>query len=119
MFEHIEQATQTAGTRCRTSAKRFPTSARQTGARFIMENFANAILHGEPLVAPAVEGIRSLTLGNGIMYSSFLGQPVELPFDQDGYAARLEELIRTSRFKKTVREVSFTEEDLLKAFGYH
>ena len=89
------------------------------GHSTVLENFANAILHGEPLIAPAVEGIRSLTLGNGIMFSSFLGQPLEIPFDQDAYAARLEELIRTSRFKKTVREVSFTEEDLLKAFGYH
>jgi predicted dehydrogenase len=89
------------------------------GHSTVLENFANAILHGEPLVAPAVEGIRSLTLGNGIMFSSFLGQPLELPFDQDAYAARLEELIRNSRFQKIVREVSFTEEDLLKAFGYH
>jgi predicted dehydrogenase len=89
------------------------------GHSTILENFANAILHGEPLIAPGVEGIHSLTLGNGIMFSSFLGRPVDLPFDQDAYAARLEELIRTSRFKKTVREVSFTEEDLLKAFGYH
>ena len=89
------------------------------GHSTVLENFANAILHNEPLIAPAVEGIRSLTLGNGIMFSSFLGQPVELPFDADAYAARLEELIRTSRFKKTVHEVSYTDEDLQKAFGYH
>ena len=89
------------------------------GHSAVLENFANAILHDEPLVAPAVEGIRSLTLGNGIMFSSFLGQPIEIPFDQDAYAARLDELIRTSRFKKTVREVTFTEEELQKAFGYH
>ncbi len=45
--------------------------------------------------------------------------PIEVPFDQDAYAARLEELIRTSRFKKVVREVTFTEEELQKAFGFH
>ncbi len=89
------------------------------GHSTVLENFANAILHDEPLVAPGVEAIRSLTLGNGIMFSSFLGHSIEVPFDQDAYAARLEELIRTSRFKKVVREVTFTEEELQKAFGFH
>lgn len=89
------------------------------GHSTLLENFANAILHNEPLVAPAVEGIRSLTLGTGILFSSFLQRPLDLPFDADAYAAHLEDLVRTSKFQKTVREVTFTEEELLKAFGYH
>ena len=39
------------------------------GHRLVIENFANAILHGEKLIAPAVEGIHSLALGNAIMLS--------------------------------------------------
>jgi len=66
----------------------------QPGHKFIIENFANAILNGERLIAPAVEGINSLMLGNAIMLSSFQGQPVELPMDAAAYATKLQELIK-------------------------
>jgi predicted dehydrogenase len=75
----------------------------QPGHRIMLENFASAILSGEPLVAPGVEGIRGLALGNAIMLSSFLKQTVELPFDDDLYADKIAELARTSRFQKVVR----------------
>ena len=76
----------------------------QPGHKLIIENFANAILHDEELIAPAVEGIHSLELGNAIMLSSFLGQTVDLPIDAVAYAEKLQELIETSRFKKVVVE---------------
>jgi predicted dehydrogenase len=76
----------------------------ESGHRLIIENFANAILHGEELIAPAVEGLHSLTLGNAIMLSSFLGQSIEMPFDDETYAAKLQTLIKNSHFEKTVRE---------------
>jgi predicted dehydrogenase len=81
----------------------------ESGHRLTTENFANAILHSEELIAPAVEGIHSLTLGNAIMLSSFLGHPVEIPFDDETYAAKLQELIANSRFQKTVREQEITD----------
>ena len=68
----------------------------QSGHKFMIENFANAILNGEQLIAPAVEGLNSLMLGNAIMLSSFQGQPVELPIDAAAYAAKLQELIQIS-----------------------
>lgn len=89
------------------------------GHRDVLKNFADAILSGEPLVAPGVEGIYSATLANAILFSSFLRRPLDLPFDGDAYVAHLEELIRTSKFQKVVRDVTFTEEELQKAFGYH
>jgi predicted dehydrogenase len=89
------------------------------GHRTVLENFANAILHNEPLIAPGVEGVRSLTLANAILFSSYLRRPVDLPFDVDAYAAHLEELVRTSSFQKVVREVTFTDEEMQKAFGFH
>jgi hypothetical protein len=89
------------------------------GHRTVLENFANAVLHGEPVVAQGVDGIRSLTLANAIMFSSFLRRPVDLPLDADAYAAHLEELIRTSTYQKVVHDVTFTDEDLQKAFGFH
>jgi predicted dehydrogenase len=69
----------------------------QSGHKFMIENFANAILNGEQLIASAVEGLNSLMLGNAIMLSSFQGQPVELPIDAAAYAAKLQELIQTPR----------------------
>jgi predicted dehydrogenase len=76
----------------------------QPGHRIVIENFANAILLGEPLIAPAPEGIRGLSLGNAILLSSFLSRPVELPFDEDLYADKIAELARTSRYRKVVHE---------------
>lgn len=73
------------------------------GHGLVIENFANAILRGDPLIAPGVEGIRGLTLGNAIMLSSFLKRPVDVPFDDQLYADQLAELARTSRFQKVVR----------------
>lgn len=81
----------------------------ESGHRLVVENFANAIIYGEALVAPAVEGIHSLTLGNAILYSSLLGQPLEIPFDDDAYATKLKSLIENSRFQKTVREQEVTD----------
>ncbi len=76
----------------------------QPGHKIVIENFANAILNGEALIAPAVEGINSLTLGNAIMLSSFLGRPIDLPMDAAAYAARLQDLIANSHFEKNVVE---------------
>jgi predicted dehydrogenase len=81
----------------------------ESGHRLITENFANAILNGEELVAPAVEGINSLTLGNAIMLSSFLGHPIEMPFDDIAYENKLQELIANSRFEKTIQKQEITD----------
>lgn len=70
------------------------------GHRFIIENFVNAVLEGEPLIAPATEGINSVMLGNAIMLSSFRKQAVELPIDEDAYAQHLQSLSEQSTFQK-------------------
>jgi predicted dehydrogenase len=81
----------------------------QMGHRLMTENFANAVLNGEELIAPAEEGINSLILGNAIMFSSFLGHPVEIPMDEGAYAAKLHELIEKSSFQKVVIEREITD----------
>lgn len=86
----------------------------QPGHRLMIENFASAIRSGEPLISEGVEGIRGLSLGNAIMLSSFLKQPVEIPFDDALYAEKIAELARTSRFQKVVRQQETT--DLGKSF---
>jgi predicted dehydrogenase len=73
----------------------------------LTQNFVNAILDGEPLIAPGAEGIHSVELANVILYSSLLGQTVELPMDSAAYETKLNELIKASKVeKKNVAEAA-------------
>jgi predicted dehydrogenase len=75
----------------------------------ILENFANAILTGAPLIAPAAEGINSVVLANSMLFSSLTGQPVELPLDGAAYEAKLQELIASSTFVKETKVQAETD----------
>ncbi|GIO40858.1 Gfo/Idh/MocA family protein [Paenibacillus apis] len=66
----------------------------------ILRNFTNAILHGEPLLAPGKDGIHGLTLSNAMHLSSWTEDWVELPLDEDLYHAKLQEKIEASTFRK-------------------
>jgi predicted dehydrogenase len=81
----------------------------------ILENYADAILTGAPLIAPAEEGINSVELSNAMLYSSILGRPVDLPLDSAAFEAELQKLIATSTFVKEATER--TETDMEKSFG--
>ena len=81
----------------------------------VMSNFVDAILDGAPLLADAREGLHSVELGNAMLYSSFLGKPVELPMDGKAYERLLKKKTRESKFvKKTVRSVG--KQDLNASF---
>lgn len=75
----------------------------------LMQNFVDAILQGEPLIAPGEEGLASVELANAILYSSLTGQTLELPLDGEAYEKRLHELIAGSTLKKKVVEVSASD----------
>lgn len=57
----------------------------------ILQNFADAIRTGAPLIAPATEGIHSLELANAMLLSTWLDQTVDLPIDRALYARLLAE----------------------------
>jgi len=80
----------------------------------LMQNFVNAILDGESLIAPGEEGIHSVELANVILYSSLIGQTVELPMDSAAYEKKLNELIAGSKIEKKV--VAVSNEDFTKSF---
>jgi predicted dehydrogenase len=63
----------------------------------ILKNFAEAILDGAPLIAPAAEGIRSVELANAMLYSTFTGTTIELPLDGAAYERHLDGLIAASK----------------------
>lgn len=87
----------------------------EQGHRILLENFADAIQTGAPLIAEGVEGLRGLSLGNAIMLSSFRKQAVEIPFDDAAYAEIIADLAKNSRFQKVVRLQD--DVDLSKSFG--
>lgn len=69
----------------------------------ILRNFAEAILDGAPLIAPAEEGRASVELANAMILSGLQKRTVELPLDAAEYESVLQGLIRESRHvKKTV-----------------
>jgi predicted dehydrogenase len=80
----------------------------------LTQNFVNAILQGEPLIAPGAEGIHSVELANVMLYSSLLGETVELPMDSAAYERKLNQLIGESKIEKKVVEV--LNEDITRSF---
>ena len=80
----------------------------------ILENFCDAILEGKALIAPAEEGIHSVELANAILYSSLIGEPVELPLDGAAFERELKKMIATSTYVKATEKV--VEGDLDKSF---
>ena len=55
----------------------------------VLVNFIRAILHGEALIAPAEEGVKSLEIINAIQLSSFKDRTMTLPVSSAQYAAFL------------------------------
>ena len=83
--------------------------------RLIIANFADAILTGADLIAPAQEGMNSIELSNSMVYSSIKDQTVELPLDSAKFATLLEELIANSTFVKPEEKKS--KGDFTKSFN--
>ena len=72
----------------------------------MVQNFVNAILDGAPLIAPGEEGINSVELANVMIYSSLLGQTMELPMDGAAWEKKLNQLIAESKIEKKVVKVA-------------
>ena len=58
-----------------------------------MENFAQHILYGTPLLAPGSDGINGVRLANAAQLSGWLGKTVDLPCDEERYIAELNKRI--------------------------
>lgn len=59
----------------------------------IFRNFSRAVLYGEPLIAPGVEGINGLTLANAAYLSAWLDETVALPLDEKLYKKELDKRV--------------------------
>jgi predicted dehydrogenase len=71
----------------------------------ITQNWVNAILHEEPLIAPGEEGIKGLMLSNAMLLSTWTDNWVDLPIDEDLFLQHLEDRIKASAYKKEEQSV--------------
>jgi predicted dehydrogenase len=82
----------------------------------IIQNFVDAMLGGQQLIAPASEGIHSVELANAMIHSALRGETVTLPLDGQAYAAELDRLIRESRHQKAAAPAR-RPDDVTSSFG--
>ena len=65
----------------------------------LMQNFVNAILDDEPLIAPLTEGLRSLAIANGMLLSTWQKRTIEFPLDANEYQTHLQRKIDQSSLR--------------------
>ena len=63
------------------------------GHHRVLEQFGQAILYGEPLVATGEEGLRELTICNAAYLSAWQNRTVSLPLDDKEYLSELQKKI--------------------------
>ncbi len=85
-------------------------------ARLITQNFVNAILKDEPLIAPGVEGVKGLEIGNAMLMSGLTREPVDLPLDGDAFDDFLETLKKKYGGRKTL-QTKKSSADMSSSFG--
>ena len=68
-----------------------------TGHILIIENFADAILNGTPLISDGREAINELTISNAAYLSAWTGEKIKLPMDDELFLKMLREKAKTSK----------------------
>ena len=79
-----------------------PLSGPPEAHKLITQNFVNSLIKNEPLIAPGVEGVKGLELGNAMLMAGLTRKPVSLPMNGDAYQAFLKDLIVKYGGKKTL-----------------
>ncbi|MCX7917812.1 MAG: Gfo/Idh/MocA family oxidoreductase [bacterium] len=90
------------------------TSNIKTGHAAIIRNFARAILFGENLIVKGEEGLNSVEFINACILSGKKNKLVELPVNRKEYDDLMEELKRSSKPKKIIKEERITDPTFLK-----
>ena len=70
----------------------------ETAHNGILRNFTNAILYGEPLLAPGYDAIYELTISNAAYLSAWTGERVALPLDTARFDAILAQKAAVSSY---------------------
>jgi predicted dehydrogenase len=86
------------------------------GHQIITQNFVNAILHGEALIAPGQDGAAALELGSAMQMAGLTRKSVELPLDSDAFDRFFEEMKARYGGKKTLKTVATGPVDMSSSF---
>ena len=79
----------------------------ETSHKGVLQNFANAVLFGEELISPGIDGINELTLSNAAYLSEWQGnREIALPFDIELFDNLLAEKAKLSKRRDTDSEKS-------------
>ncbi len=70
----------------------------------ILQNFTNAILHGEKLISPATDALAEVKICNMAYLSEWIGEKITAPFDETLYLEKLQEKIASSTQKSQTGE---------------
>jgi len=101
----FSRTTQSAFSKPESTTEEVPFTNASAPHAAVMQNFVNAILDDEPLIAPGAEGIHSVELANAVLYSSLLGETISLPMDAVAWESRLKQLATESKMQKKVMSV--------------
>jgi predicted dehydrogenase len=93
-----------------------PKKGREGGHRGILANFINAISKGEKLIAPAIEGINSVEIGNAMLLSSLSDKAVTLPMNGNAFEKELKKLVTNSTFKKKTAKSTASASEMSGSF---
>jgi len=100
-----------------TSEMEIPLAGRGGQHNEVLQNFVDAILFGERLIAPAKEGIHSVELANAMLFSSDTDTTVSLPLNAGLFERWLSDKIKNSSFRKAdVRASDGDLADFSKSF---
>ncbi len=69
----------------------------------ITQNFVRAILKDEPMIAPGVEGVKGLELGNAMLMAGLTRKPVELPIDGAAFDQFILDMTKQYGGRKTLK----------------
>jgi predicted dehydrogenase len=116
MSEFSKQSTD-AFAKPATSEMEIPLAGRGGQHNEVLQNFVDAILFGERLIAPAKEGIHSVELANAMLFSSDTDTTVSLPLNAGLFERWLSDKIKNSSFRKAdVRASNGDLADFSKSF---
>lgn len=93
-----------------------PPAGEAEGHKAITQNFVDAIQKGEPLIAPGVEGLRQLELGNAILMAALTRKSVELPIASEAYDQFIADVTKQYGGKKTLKADPNAKVDMAASF---
>ena len=91
-------------------------STEPEGHKVITQNFVDAILKGDALIAPGIDGLRQLELGNAMLMAALTRKTVELPLASEAYDHFIADVTKQYGGKKTLKTDPNARVDMAASF---